>query len=91
MPAHPRVTDAFRQEYRRGRAEDQAWVVQRGARVRTPALTTRSGLRTLEWTRLEPAVVSQKLYARARGLVAERDLAGGTERFVLVRFTRSGR
>jgi hypothetical protein len=91
MPAHPRVTDAFRQEYRRGRAEDQAWVVQRGARVRTPALTTRSGLRTLEWTRLEPGVVSQKLYARGRGLVAERDLAGGTERFVLVRFARSGR
>jgi hypothetical protein len=88
MPTDPRVTDAFRQEYRRGSAEDQAWVVQRGVSVRTPAVTTRTGLRTLEWTRLEPGVVSQKLYARGRGLVAERDLAGGTERFVLVRFSR---
>jgi len=91
MPAHPRVTAAFRQEYLRGSAEDQAWVVQRGVRVRTPALTTTSGLRTLEWTRLEPGVVSQKLYVRGRGVVAERDLAGGSERFVLVRFKhRSG-
>jgi hypothetical protein len=89
MPAHPRVTDAYRQEYLRGSAEDQAWVVQRRAHVHTPALTTRSGLRTLEWSRLEPGVVSEKVYVRGRGVVAERDLAGGSERFVLVRFTRS--
>ncbi|MEQ6901362.1 hypothetical protein [Nocardioides sp. YIM 152588] len=89
MPAHPRVTTAYRQEYWEGEAEDQAWTVQRGARISTPAAEGR-GLRSLEWTRLEPRVVSQKLYLRGYGLVGERDLAGGSERFALVRFTSPG-
>ena len=88
MPAHPHVTQAFRQEYRRGEAEDQAWIVQRGARVRTPAISSRRALRSLEWTRLEPRVVSAKLYVRGYGLVAEHDMSGGSERFELVRMHR---
>ncbi|TIC87454.1 hypothetical protein E8D34_10030 [Nocardioides sp. GY 10113] len=89
MPAHPRVDTAYRQEYWKGEAEDQAWVVQRGTRVATPAASGR-GIRTLEWTRLEPRVVSQKLYLRGYGQVAERDLSGGSERFELVRFSPPG-
>jgi hypothetical protein len=91
MPAHPLVTTAFRQEFRPGLAEDQAWVVERGARVRTPGVTTAHGMRMLEWTRLEPDTVSQKLYVRGYGLVAERDLAGSHERFELIRMVRPGR
>lgn len=86
MPAHPRVTTAFRQEFQPGVAEDQAWIVERGARVRTPGVSSTHGIRMLEWSRLEPDVVSQKLYARGFGMVAERDLSGGNERFVLIRF-----
>ena len=88
MPAHPRVTDAFRQEYDRGNAEDQAWVVERGVDVSTRAVSTQHGLRTLEWTRLEPRVVSTKLYVRGVGIAMERDLSGGHERYELVRFHR---
>ena len=88
MPARPHPTDAYRQEYRAGDAEDQAWVVERGARVRTPAVATRHALRTFEWSRLEPRVVSTKLYARGYGVVVDQDVAGGDERFVLVRMRR---
>ncbi|HET7423440.1 MAG TPA: hypothetical protein VFJ92_07760, partial [Gemmatimonadales bacterium] len=89
MPAHPHVTDAFRQEYERGVAEDQGWIVERGARVRTPAVTSEDGIRSLEWNRLEPRVVSQKLYVRGYGIVSERNLGGGQERFELVGFRRA--
>ncbi|GAA3836195.1 hypothetical protein [Nocardioides panacisoli] len=88
MPAHPHVTDAFRQEYERGVAEDQAWIVERGARVRTPAVDTGRGLRSLEWARLEPGVVSQKLYVRGYGIVSERDLGGGHETYELLSVKR---
>jgi hypothetical protein len=88
MPAHPRVTDAFRQEYKRGVAEDQGWIVQLGADARTPAVTTAHALRSLEWNRLEPSVVSQKLYVRGYGIVSERNLGGGQERFELLSIRR---
>ncbi len=84
MPAHPRPTDAYRQEFRAGHAEDQAWIVQRGLRLRVPYGTVRHALRTFEWTRLEPGVVSAKFYAPGLGIVKERDVAGGSEKFELV-------
>ena len=88
MPARPRVTKAFRQEYERGTAEDQAWIVERGVHVSTPGVTSDHGLRALEWTRLEPRVVSSKFYVRGIGIVQERNLSGGQELFELVSFHR---
>ena len=37
MTAHPRVGDAHRQEFWRGQAEDQYWMVELGASVTVPA------------------------------------------------------
>ena len=87
MPADPRPTDAYRQELYRGHAEDQAWIVQRRASVTVPYGTLHHVVRSFEWTRLEPRVMSVKLYAPGLGIVRERDLAGGTETFELVRVT----
>jgi len=84
MPAHPHATQAFRQELYRGHAEDQAWIVGRNGTTRTPLRTFHHVVRTFEWTRLEPGVVSLKLYARGVGIVKERDLAGGNETFRVV-------
>jgi hypothetical protein len=84
MTADPRPTDAYRQEMYRGQAEDQAWVVAFDPSVRVPAGRFRHVLRVYEWSRLEPGVLSVKLYARGVGVVAEQDVAGGTERFRLV-------
>jgi hypothetical protein len=88
MPADPRPTDAYRQEYLRRHAEDQAWVVQRNARVRVPYGHLDHVVRTFEWSRLEPRVVSLKLYAPGLGIVRERDVSGGNETFALVSFHR---
>jgi hypothetical protein len=88
MTAHPRPTQAYRQEFLAGHAEDQAWTVQRGLTVSVPYGTVHLVVRSLEWSRLEPGVVSEKLYGPGLGVVSERDLAGGTERFSLVSVSR---
>lgn len=88
MPASPHPTDAFRQEYDAGNAEDQAWIVQRGFTVKVPYGTLRHAVRSFEWTRLEPGVLSAKVYAPGLGIVRERDVAGGNEIFELVSVTR---
>jgi hypothetical protein len=41
-------------------------------------------VRSYEWTRLEPNVVSLKLYAPGVGIVMEKDVAGGNEFMQLV-------
>lgn len=88
MPANPKPTDAYRQEFLRGHAEDQAWIVGRQGRVTVPAGTFGQVVRTYEWSRLESNVLSLKLYAPGVGIVAEHDVAGGSERFNLVSVTR---
>jgi hypothetical protein len=87
MPADPRPSTAAYMELAKGEAEDQAWVVQRLPSIRTPGGTYDHVVRTLEWTRLEPDVVSMKFYARGLGIVLERDLSGGDEHFWLVSST----
>ena len=84
MPAVPRPPTATRMEFSKGVAEDQAWVVQRLGRVNTPSGRFTDIVRTLEWSRLEPRVVSQKFYAAGLGIVEERDLAAGDEHFWVV-------
>jgi len=84
MPADPKATDAYRQEFYAGHAEDQAWIVGFKASVRTPMRRFHHVLRTFEWSRLEPGVVSTKLYAQGVGIVREHDVAGGRENFEVV-------
>jgi hypothetical protein len=84
MPAKPRPTDAFRQELYKGHAEDQAWLVQRGFETKVPFGTVERSLRSLEWSRLEPRVVSMKIYGPGLGIVKEKNLSGHSEVFRLV-------
>ena len=84
MPANPRPTDAYRQEFYKGHAEDQAWIVQRNTRIKVPYGTFDHVVRSFEWTRLERGVIAVKLYAPGLGIVREKDLSGGDELFELV-------
>jgi hypothetical protein len=84
MLANPRPPMATRMEFSKGVAEDQAWVVQRLGRITTPGGRFTDVVRTLEWGRLEPRVISQKFYAAGLGIVEERDLAAGDEHFWVV-------
>jgi hypothetical protein len=79
MPADPKPTDAYRQEFLPTHAEDQAWIVANHGTVTVPFGTVNDVVRSYEWTRLEPNVVSLKLYAPHLGIVMEKDVAGGTE------------
>jgi hypothetical protein len=81
-------SSATRPEFAPGAAEDQSWFVQHLGHVRTPAGRFDDVVRSFEWTRLEPGVISMKFYAAGIGIVAERDVAGGKERLWLVRHHR---
>jgi hypothetical protein len=89
MPADPGPTDAYRQEFWRGHAEDQGWIVDRNGHTTVPAGSYEHVLRGYEWSRLEPGVVAMKLYAPGIGIVKEKDVAGGNEMFSLVSVTRN--
>jgi hypothetical protein len=84
MTADPKPTDAYRQEFLAGHAEDQAWIVANRGSVTVPYGTLDHVLRSYEWTRLEPNVLSLKRYAPHLGIVQEGDVAGGTEFLQLV-------
>ena len=85
MPAKPHATDAYRQEYLPKKAEDQAWIVGFKRFVHVPLGRFRHVVRSFEWSRLEPRVLSTKLYARGIGIVREADLVGGAETFEVVK------
>jgi hypothetical protein len=85
MPANPGPTDAYRQEFFKGHAEDQAWIVARHQVARVPIRRVAEVVRSYEWTRLEPGVVSLKLYGPGLGIIREKDVAGGNELLELVK------
>jgi hypothetical protein len=84
MPAHPKVGDAYRQEFDRGNAEDLAEVTRLGDNVTTPAGSYTGVVVTKEWTPLEANVVEEKSYARGIGVVAAKTTKGADERSELV-------
>ena len=89
MPLHPRVGEAFQQEFDPGVAEDHFRVESLHATIGTPyARYRRTALMTREWTPLEPGVRDGKWYVRGIGEVAEATLKGGSEKLGLVAFTR---
>jgi hypothetical protein len=84
MPAHPKPTDAYRQEFLPNHAEDQAWIVANHGHARVPYGRMKDVVRSYEWTRFEPNVLSLKLYAPHLGIVMEKDVSGGNEFMQLV-------
>jgi len=86
MPADPKPAEAYRQEFWRGHAEDQGWVVSAHETKKVPAGHYRNVVRTYEWSRLEKDVVGLKFYAPGVGPVIDRELGG--EDFVLVSVTQ---
>ncbi len=85
MEANPQVPDGYRQECLSGEAVDIAWVVSAGGSIKIPYGTVHRVLRTLEFSPLEPNIVSEKRYGPGLGIVLERNLHGGQETFDLVR------
>jgi hypothetical protein len=84
MEGAPRRGDAYRQEYYRGHAEDQARVLGSGGRVKVPYGTFPKTLATVERSRLEPGARERKLYAAGVGEIKSRVVKGDHEAFALV-------
>src|SRR5207244_656490 len=74
MPGRVRLGAAFRQEYYKGHAEDHFQVVSLAASIDVPFISTRHGMRTREWTPLEPGNVEYKYYVRGTGLAEDGSL-----------------
>ena len=87
MTNHPAVGDAHRQEYWRGHAEDQYWLVDLSQTIKVPFVTSHHAALTLEWSRLEPTVIDQKYYVRGIGVVRELAAKGPTEYANLIHYT----
>ena len=83
MLAHPAVGAAYRQEYYRGEAEDQAQVLATDRSAKVPYGDLTGLLQTKDFTRLEPTADEHKYYAKGVGVVLEVSLHGN-ERTELV-------
>ena len=85
MEANPQIPDGYRQEYLAGQAEDTAWIVNLGTETTVPYGTIHDSLTSLEFARIEPGVVDQKIYGPGLGIVREVALTGDHEVAKLVK------
>jgi hypothetical protein len=87
MPAHARVGQTFQQENYPRHAEDKFRILSLSGHFTTALVSTRHGMLTREWTRLEPGVVDHKFYIRDIGNVGEKTIHGGNDFQQLVAMT----
>jgi hypothetical protein len=90
VPAHPQPGLEYRQEYRKGRAEDAARVLDLDAQVDVPAGHFGGVLLTKDFTPIEPRALEMKFYAKGVGLVLSLDVSGDSSREVLVSYRKGG-
>ena len=84
MKAHPQISDAYRQEFLLGQAQDTAWIVNRGSSFKLPFTVVHDVLTSYEFTVLEPTVLDKKIYAPGLGIVREEAALGPKETATLV-------
>jgi hypothetical protein len=89
MTAHPTVGDSYRQEYRKGVAEDRGRIIRVGETRTTPTGNYDSVVVVAERSRLEPKILEHKEYAPGIGLITENVVKGADEASHLVRVERA--
>jgi hypothetical protein len=90
MPANPTAGLRYRQEYRKGRAEDRAAVLSVDEQVESPYGHFTPALLTKEFTPVEPKALEYKLYAKGVGLVVAVGVSGDAAREELVSHQKGG-
>jgi hypothetical protein len=90
MPAHPWPGMRYRQEYYRGRAEDNGEVLSVAELVEAPIGRYRNALLIKDTTTIEPAAAEHKFYAPGVGLVLTLQISGGAGREELIKVDRAG-
>jgi hypothetical protein len=87
MLAVPRPGKTYRQEFRRGLAEDFGKVLSANAPATVRVGTFPETVKTKDFTPLEPKLIEHKYYAPGVGLVLEDTIRGGFGRVELVEHT----
>jgi hypothetical protein len=90
MPANPKVGQTYRQEYKKGSAEDMAKVIDLNGSVKVPYSSFDHVVVTKEWSPLEPGVVAHKYYGAGAGDVKEIAVKGPLETLELVDVRSNG-
>ena len=86
MPADPQVAMAYREEYYKGHAEDEAAIIGTDALAVVPAGRFEHGIQTRNTSGIEPNVVEEKIYANGVGVVLEITVSGGSDRDELLSY-----
>ena len=84
LPAHPQPGSGYRQEYLKGEAEDEGFVLSTDEQVQVPTGTYTGALLTRDTTALEPDLVELKWYAPGVGPVLTLTPSGEQTREQLV-------
>jgi len=89
IPAQPQVGQRYRQEYKKGDAEDNGEVLAMNNLVEVKAGQYRRTLVTMDTSTIEPDVVEFKFYAPNVGPLLALDIAGGAAREELVKIEKA--
>jgi hypothetical protein len=89
LPGDPEVGMTYRQEYRKGEAEDQTKILSLDEQVEVPTGLYEDVLMTKDYTPLEPRLLEHKFYAKGVGPVLVLGVSGGSFREELVSSTQS--
>ena len=90
MLAHPKVGQTYRQEYKKGVAEDMAKVLDLNGSVKVSYGSFHHAVVTKEWSPLETGVVAHKYYGAGAGDVKEVAVKGPLETLELVDVRSNG-
>jgi hypothetical protein len=85
LPARPQVGQKYRQEYKKGEAEDNGEVLAMNHLVEVEAGPYKDALVTIDTSTIEPDVVEYKFYAPGVGPLLALDISGGTSREELIK------
>jgi hypothetical protein len=89
LPAQPQDGQKYRQEYKKGEAEDNGEVLATDHLVEVKAGRYKQALVTMDTSTIEPDVVEYKFYAPGVGPVLALDVSGGTAREGLVKVAKA--
>jgi hypothetical protein len=89
LPAQPQDGQKYRQEYKKGEAEDNGEVLATTHRVEVKRGSFEEALVTMDTSTIEPDVVEYKFYAPGVGPLLAIDISGGAGREELVKMDKA--
>ncbi len=89
MHAHPRPGGSYRQEYKKGEAEDMGQVLSAKETVTVPAGTYKNCVKTQDWSAIEAGNIEHKYYSNEVGNVVLETESHDKKRLELFEVTRT--